>query len=81
MTSGEKMENYLDKLIFEKSRHGRRAFAQAPAADDGIPSVDEQPPFQPAPPPEAGERTSPPDLIDPPPPEAPPQPTPLFDPA
>ena len=30
------MENYLDKLIFEKSRHGRRAFAQAPDAADGI---------------------------------------------
>ncbi|MDH3758191.1 MAG: aminomethyl-transferring glycine dehydrogenase subunit GcvPB, partial [Gammaproteobacteria bacterium] len=25
------MDNYLDKLIFEKSRAGRRAFAQAPA--------------------------------------------------
>ena len=30
------MENYLDKLIFEKSRHGRRAFAQAPDAADGL---------------------------------------------
>ena len=26
------MDNYLDKLIFEKSRDGRRAFAQAPEA-------------------------------------------------
>ena len=26
------MDNYLDKLIFEKSREGRRAFAQAPDA-------------------------------------------------
>ncbi len=25
--------SFYDKLIFEKSRHGRRAFAQAPADD------------------------------------------------
>jgi glycine dehydrogenase subunit 2 len=30
------MENYLDKLIFEKSREGRRAFAQAPEAPDTL---------------------------------------------
>jgi glycine dehydrogenase subunit 2 len=30
------MENYLDKLIFEKSREGRRAFAQAPEAADAL---------------------------------------------
>ena len=35
------MENYLDKLIFEKSRDGRRAFAQAPdtAAELDIPET------------------------------------------
>ena len=35
------MENYLDKLIFEKSRGGRRAFAQAPdtAAELDIPEA------------------------------------------
>jgi glycine dehydrogenase subunit 2 len=30
------MENYLDRLIFEKSREGRRAFAQAPKAADAL---------------------------------------------
>jgi glycine dehydrogenase subunit 2 len=30
------MENYLDRLIFEKSREGRRAFAQAPEAADAL---------------------------------------------
>ena len=35
------MENYLDKLIFEKSRNGRRAFAQAPDAPDS-PEIPEQ---------------------------------------
>jgi glycine dehydrogenase subunit 2 len=30
------MDNYLDKLIFEKSREGRRAFAQAPNAPDAV---------------------------------------------
>ena len=35
------MDNYLDKLIFEKSRAGRRAFAQAPEAlaDLDIPEI------------------------------------------
>jgi glycine dehydrogenase subunit 2 len=35
------MDNYLDKLIFEKSREGRRAFAQAPdtAAELDIPET------------------------------------------
>ena len=35
------MENYLDNLIFEKSRSGRRAFAQAPdtAAELDIPAA------------------------------------------
>ena len=35
------MDNYLDKLIFEKSRAGRRAFAQAPdvAAELDIPDT------------------------------------------
>ena len=36
MNTGENMENYLDKLIFEKSRHGRRAFAQAPVAHGDV---------------------------------------------
>ena len=36
MTAGKEMDNYLDKLIFEKSRHGRRAFAQAPVVAAGI---------------------------------------------